>query len=235
MKTDAPIEHFYTNQTHPYFRARHIYISLPARFVPKRQVVTEEQAREIGVNPKYFKDTSDAILVTSRGGDRFDRTFRSSFLRPGIGLENWVSRTNYPALNLARTGPNEMSMYVNQNYAQETAHLRRYSLRLDGFTSLRADYEGGEMVTCPLVFSGKKLKINFSTSAAGGIRVELQTPGGKPIPGFALFDCREQIGNEIEREVTWDSEGDLASLSGKPVRIRFVMKDADLFAFRFAE
>lgn len=235
MKTDRPLEHFYTTQTHPYFRAPHIYVSLPVRFIPKRQVVTEEQAKTIGVNPKYFKDTSDAVFATSRGGDKFDRTFMSSFLRPGIGLENWVSRTNYPALNLAQTGPTEMSIYVNQNYAQATAHLRRYSLRLDGFASLRADYEGGEMLTRPLIFTGKKLRMNFSTSAAGGIRVELQSVDGKPIPGFRLFDCREQIGNEIEREVTWDSEGDLAALSGKPVRLRFVMKDADLFAFRFTE
>ncbi|MFO1020045.1 MAG: hypothetical protein U0903_05040 [Planctomycetales bacterium] len=30
-------------------------------------------------------------------------------------------------------------------------------------------------------FSGKKLTLNFATSAAGGIRVELQQPDGKPI------------------------------------------------------
>ena len=91
------------------------------------------------------------------------------------------------------------------------------------------------MLTRSLVFSGNKLKMNFYTSAAGGIRVELQAVEGNPIPGFRLFDCREQIGNEIEREGTWDSEGDLAALSGKPVRLRFVMKDLDLFAFQFVE
>ena len=235
MKSDMPIEHFYTNQTHPYFRAPHLYISLLARFVPHRQVVTDEQAQAIGVNPKYFKDTSDAVFVTSRGTDRFDRTFMTSFVRPGIGAENWVSRTNYPALNLAQTGPHEMSMYVNQNYAQSTAHLRRYSMRLDGFASIRADYTGGELLTRPLIFSGNKLAINFSTSAAGSIRVEVQDAEGKPIPGFNLFECREQIGNEIERQVTWESDGDLSSLAGQSVRLRFWMKDADLFAVHFQE
>ena len=47
-----------------------------------------------------------------------------------------------------------MSLYVNQNYGQPTAHLRRYSLRLDGFASVGADYDGGEMRTKPLTFSG---------------------------------------------------------------------------------
>ncbi|HAH43770.1 MAG TPA: hypothetical protein DCM07_02740, partial [Planctomycetaceae bacterium] len=65
--------------------------------------------------------------------------FLSGYITGGIGAQNWVSRTNYPALNVVQTGPAEMSVYVNQDYAQQTAHLRRYSLRLDGFASLHAD------------------------------------------------------------------------------------------------
>ena len=199
----APIEHLYTNQTHPYFRAPHLYVSIAARFMPGRQVLTDEQARRIGVDPKYFGDTSDAIFMTSRGGRFYDRDFLSSFVRPGIGARNWVSRTNYPALNVVQTGPAEMSVYVNQDYAQTTAHLRRYSMRLDGFASVRAEYAGGEFVTKPLVFSGGHLAINFATSAAGGIRVELLDASGTPIDGFTAGDANEQIGNEISRIVSW--------------------------------
>ena len=233
MEANGPLEHLYTSQTHPYFRAPHLYVSLPARFVPNRQVITDEEAAEIGVSPKYFKDTSDAVFMTSRGGTRFDRTFLTSFIRPGIGARNWVSRTNYPARFLAQTGPNEMSVYVNQDYAQPTAHLRRYSMRLDGFASVRSAYEGGELLTRPLVFDGDQLDINFSTSAAGFVRVELQTAEGEVIPGFGMLDCRPQIGNEIKRTVTWNANGDLESLAGTPVRLRFVMKDADLFGLQF--
>lgn len=231
----APIEHLYTNQTHPYFRAPHIYIATAARFMPGRQVLTEEQAKAIHVNPKYFKDTSDAVLMSTRGGGVYQRTFLSGFVRPGIGATNWVSRTNYPALNIVQTGPTEMSLYVNQDYAQPTAHLRRYSMRLDGFASARAEYAGGELITKPITFAGKHLSINFATSAPGGIRVEIQTPDGKPISGFSLDDCREQIGNEIDRIVTWKGGSDVSSLAGQPVRLRFVMKDADLYAFQFQD
>lgn len=230
----APIEQLYTNQTHPYFRAPQIYISTAARFMLGRQVLTTQQAKEIQVNPRYFHDTSDAVLMTSRGGNVYDRTFMEAFISPGIGATNWVSRTNYPALNIVQTGPNEMSVYVNQNYGQPTSHLRRYSMRLDGFASVHADYDGGEMRTKPLVFSGSKLFLNFATSAAGEIRVEVQDVDGNPIPGFALDDCREIIGNEIERAVLWKG-GSLDSLAGKPVRLRFTMKDADLYAIRFGD
>jgi len=230
---DRPIEHLYTNQTHPYFRAPHIYVAIAARFMPGRRVLTEEQAKAINVDPRYFGDCSDGVLLTTRGGDRYDRTFMEGFIRPGIGWENWVSRTNYPALNVVPTGANEMSVYANQNYGQPTAHLRRYALRTDGFASVNAPYAGGEMVTKPLQFSGKELVLNFATSAAGGIRVEIQDASGKAIPRYALDDSVETIGNEIERTVHWKHGSDVSTLSGQTVRLRFVMRDADLFGVRF--
>ncbi|HEY2157137.1 MAG TPA: hypothetical protein VGH33_16030 [Isosphaeraceae bacterium] len=229
----APIEQIYISQTQPYFRAPHVAIATSARFMQGRRVLTAQEAEAIHVNPRYFNDTSDAVLMTSRGGGVYDRTFMEAFIAPGVGAENWTSRTNYPALNVVQTGPNEMSVYVNQNYGQPTSHLRRYSLRLDGFASVRADYDGGEMRTKPLRFQGSRLLLNFATSAAGGIKVEVQREDGTPIPGFTLADCQELIGNDIERAVTFAS-GDLGRLAGQAVRLRFVMKDADLYALRFA-
>ncbi|MDB6121851.1 MAG: hypothetical protein JWQ71_844 [Pedosphaera sp.] len=229
----TPIEHLYTSQTHSYFRAPHIYVALAARFMLGRQVLTAEEAKVIGVHPSYFKDISDAVFMTSRGGNIYDRTFMTAFIKPGIGAENWVSRTTYPALNTVQTGPNEMSIYVNQNYAQPTAHLRRYSLRLDGFSSLRAAYEGGEVVTKSLIFSGNRLLLNFSTSAAGGIKVAILSAAGEPLPGYTFEDSVEVIGNEIERAVRWKNGADIGQLAGRPVQLHFKMKDADLYAVQF--
>ncbi|MGB3120103.1 MAG: hypothetical protein WBE58_14880, partial [Verrucomicrobiales bacterium] len=126
----------------------------------------------------------------------------------------------------------EMSVYVNQDYAQPTAHLRRYSLRLDGFSSLRCGYAGGHMVTKPLVFSGRELSLNFSTSAAGGIKVGFEDSDGNPISGFSLDDCQMQIGNEIDRKVSWKSGTDISAVAGKTLRLRFSMQDADLYSFQ---
>ncbi|MBC7967089.1 MAG: hypothetical protein H7Z17_14330 [Fuerstia sp.] len=230
----SPTEELYTNQTHPYFRAPQLYVAIAARFVPGRQAISDEEAAELHVAEGYHKDLSDAVLMTTRGGHVYDRTFLSSFIRPGIGARNWVSRTNYPALGILQTGPTEMSIYTNQDNAQPTAHLHRYSLRLDGFASVRADYNGGELLTRPLRFSGSRLDLNFSTSAVGSIRVEIQDEAGRAIPGFAAADCVEVIGNEIDRTVRWKSGSDVSSLAGRTVRLRFVMKDADLYAMRFA-
>ena len=182
----APPEHLYTNQTSPYFRAPHIYVGIAARFMPGRQVLTTAEAEAIRVDPKYFQDCSDAVLLITRGGGSYERRFLESFIRPGIGPENWVSRSNYPALNIVQTGPAEMSLYVNKNYGQPTAHLTRYAMRLDGLASLHAGYAGGEMVTRPVLFRGKALELNFSTSAVGSVRVEIQEADGTAVPGFSL-------------------------------------------------
>lgn len=230
---DTPYEELYTQQTSPYFRAPHIYLAIGARFMPGREVVSDEQAKSLNVNPHYYKDCSDAILMSSRGGNSYDRTFMESFIRPGIGLKNWVSRSNYPALNLVQTGPDEMSIYVNQDYAQPSAHLHRYSLRLDGFSSLTAPYKGGKVLTKPFKFSGKKLFLNYATSAPGEIRVEIQDEKGNAIPGYALADCQTVIGNETGRSVNWKGREDLSALVGKTVRLKIEMKDANLYSLWF--
>lgn len=230
---NTPYEHLYTQQTSSYFRAPHIYIAIGARFMPDRQVVSDEQAKKLDVNPKYYKDCSDGIFMSSRGGNQYDRTFMESFIRPGIGLENWVSRSNYPALNVVQTGPAEMSIYVNENYAQPTANLKRYSLRLDGFTSINAPYKGGEVLTKPFTFTGQELEINYSTSAAGEIRIEIQDERGNPVPGYTMEDAQIIIGNEIKRIVSWKGNENVKALSSKKIRLRIFIKDADLYSLKF--
>jgi len=229
----TPQEHLYTNQTHPYFRAPHVYIGLAARFFPGKRVLTDADAARLGVDPGYFRDCSDAVLLTSRGGSAYDRTFMEGLLRPGIGLENWVSRSNYPALGIVRTGATEMSLYVNQSYAQPTAHLRRYSLRLDGLAAVVAGYEGGELLTRPFTFEGDELTLNLATSAAGQLRVEVQDEAGEALEGLALADAVPLVGNDLERRVTWSSGADLGSLAGTTVRLRIQLQDAHLYSLRF--
>lgn len=231
-----PPENLYTNQTQPYFRAPHIYIATAARFMQGRRVLTDAQVAQLGIGKdcRWLQDDcSDAVLMSTRGGDHYDRTFMDAWITPGAGLRNWVSRSNYAGWGIVPTGPAEMSLYVGRHNAQKSAHVVRYTLRTDSFVSVRADYHGGEMVTRPFVFSGKSLEINYSTSAAGYVCVEVQDITGKPLPGLCWNECPEIIGDQIERTVCWKQGSDLAQLAGRPIRLRFVMKEADLYSIRF--
>ena len=230
---DTPPEHLYTNGTHPYFRAPHIYIALAKRFFPTKAALTAGQAKALVADPGYRVASSDSIFMTTRGGNHYDRTFMEAFIRPGPGLEDWVARDNTPALGVVPANPREMFIYRMSHYAQPSSHMARYSLRTDGFVSVHAPYRGGELTTRPFTFTGAKLEINFVTSAAGGVRVEMQDESGKAVPGFAVADAPEMIGDEIDRVVSWAGGTDVSSLAGKVVRLRFVLKDADLYSLRF--
>jgi hypothetical protein len=246
---DSEPEHIYTNGTHPYFRAPHIQISLPFRYVdslggrvtnhlapPKigRAALRQDEMDAWNFNLPWMRiGVSDAVLMTSRGGTTYDRTFMESFIRPGLERESWTSRGNGPAHGVVQTGPNEMSLYLQAHYMLPSYHMRRYSLRLDGFASVNAPFAGGEMVTKPLTFSGQKLVINYTTSSIGHVKAELQDAAGQPIPGFTLAEADEIVGDEISRTVSWKGSSDVSALVGKPVRLRFNMKDADLYSIQF--
>ena len=219
---DAPTEHLYTNAVTPYFRAPHLHLGFPKRFRPERQAVPEWP----------HSGVSDGVFMTSRDGLHWHR-FPEAFLRPGLDPDNWTERNMMIAAGVVPTAPGEISIYWSEHYRHATARLRRGTLRSDGFVSVHADYAGGEFTTRPLMFAGKELAINCSTSAVGSVRVEMQEAGGTPIGGRALDDCPEIYGDEIERVVSWKSGAEVTAQQGKPIRLRFALKDADLYALRF--
>jgi hypothetical protein len=122
---------------------------------------------------------------------------------------------------------------VQRNYGQPTHYLERLTFRTDGFAAVHAGYQPGEMLTRALTFSGSRLTLNLSTSAAGGVFLEIQTPDGVPVPGFAMTDCVELNTDDLARVVSWKNGSDVSSLAGKAVRLRFRLKDADLYSMQF--
>lgn len=247
--TDSPPEELYTNQIKPYPRAPHILIGFPTRYVdrgawqPSMNALPElanRQAR-FKAGGRYGTAITEALVMASRDGVRFKR-WNEAFLRPGIEREGtWNYGHQYIGWQLVETrsalegAPNELSLYAGESYwTGNSSALRRYTLRLDGFASVSAPMGGGEIVTRPLTFEGDRLFLNMATSAAGGLRVELQDATGRPIEGHALADCDEVFGDAIERPVTWKGGEALDGLAGTPIRLRVALRDADLYAFQFA-
>jgi hypothetical protein len=226
-------EELYTNQIAPYARAPHLLFGFPMRYVASRSSPFAPNTSR-GMN-----GVTDGVFMTSRDGQCF-RRWTEALIRPGLQPDRWVTRNNMTAWGIVRTksdvtgAPDELSIYSTEGYYQgDACRLRRFTVRMDGFVSLHADGNGGEMVTRPLTFRGTSLQINFSTSAAGFVRVEIQDDAGKPIPGFSLNDCPDIYGDRIEQVVGWKQGGDVSKLAGQSIRLRFVLKDADVYAIRF--
>jgi len=218
-----PDEHFYTSAVTPCPGAPHILLAFPMRFVPERTRV-----------PGYPEPgVSDALFLTSRDGVLWDRTFREAWLRPGRDPRNWTQRSCMPAWGIVETAPDEFSLYASEHYAWPDNRLRRLVVRRHGFASLHAGFPSGEAVTRPLALQGAELRLNFATSAAGEIALEIQDPAGQPIPGYALEDYQgPRFGDEIDAPARWRRGHRLDGLSRQPLRLRIVLRDADLFALR---
>jgi hypothetical protein len=178
--------------------------------------------------------------MTSRDGVTFSR-WGEAFIRPGPATQDtWVYGDNFIFWGMIQTkshlegAPDDISLYATEGYWEGSGtNFRRYTLRQDGFVSASAGWNDGRLLTKPLSFEGNRLSLNFSTSAAGSIRVEIQDAEGKPIEGFGLDDCDELFGDTLDQSVTWKGSTDVSQLAGEPVRLRFVLRDADLYSMQF--
>ncbi len=184
--------------------------------------------------------TMDVQLITSRDGIHWHRTpKRRPFIRLGMGGTFW-SQTIWPDGNAIRVG-DELWFYFagldvhHKEQSQKESHgaRGRAVLRLDGFISADAAYTGGELTTVPLIFKGNRLQLNVDTSAGGEVRVEIQDASGRPVKGFAESDADGINANSVRAAVGWHGKTDVSSLAGKPIRLRFVMRDTKLYAFQF--
>src|SRR5690606_7987127 len=228
-----------------------LLIGFPSRYVDRGWTESMRELPELkereyrasehkDASQRYGTVLTEALSMSSRDGVLYDRC-NEAFLRPGIERKGtWNYGHQYIAWSVVETkstivgAPNELSFYAVESYWTGTSSaLRRYTLRIDGFVSVTAPMNGGELITKPLTFTGNKLNLNFSSSAAGDIQVEIQDEFGTPIPGFTLNECSQIFGDSLERTVTWKNGSDVSSLENQAIRLRFRLKDANLFSIKF--
>jgi hypothetical protein len=245
---DSPPQQMYTNQIAPYYRAPHILFGFPTRYAARplnvhgsRLEPLQLRQQLIAADERSGTDLTDGLFMTSRNGLDFYRR-DEAFLRPGPQAEGrWVYGDNFQSYGLIETKssvsglPNEISMYFNEGSWRDEQHcLRRYTIRMDGFMSLHAPFAGGEVTSRPLKFTGTRLTLNYSTSAAGSVYVEIQDSEGIPLRGYSAAESVELYGDSPDQVVSWSGGSGLEGVS-QPVRLRFIVKDADLYSFRFSE
>lgn len=210
---DSPREHLYTNAVQPYFRAPHLFVGLPTRFQPKTQQV-------------------EPVLMTSRDGVLF-RRWAEALIPITAPANRAGNRSNYMTWGiLQRPGQaRELSVYATEAYyAGPGSRIRRFTFRTDGFVSVQAA-AAGTLLTKPLRFAGSKLVLNLASK--GPTRVEIQDAAGKALPGYGLGDCQPITADAIDHVVRWKSGAELATLAGQPIRLRFDLRAADLYALQF--
>ncbi|MGE0378132.1 MAG: hypothetical protein AB7I48_28340 [Planctomycetaceae bacterium] len=104
-------------------------------------------------------------------------------------------------------------------------------LRVDGFVSLDASFDGGELITTPWATEGGTLLLNAKCDY-GEIRVELLGEDDEPLPGFALEDCVPVRADGVNLPVRWKDRSDLTGAAGMTARIHIQLKNARLYSYR---
>jgi hypothetical protein len=106
------------------------------------------------------------------------------------------------------------------------------TLRVDGFASLDCGYDVGQVTTKPFVFTGSRLKLNAKANF-GQVLVEVLDEKGKVAPKLSKDDCQPMHADSVDHEIGW-KDGSLGDLRGKPVKLRFYLLNARLYAYRIA-
>ncbi|MBQ8295629.1 MAG: hypothetical protein IJX87_04250 [Clostridia bacterium] len=235
----------YTNNIMRYYRNPNILIGFPTRYVERfwwtksfdELCGKEDRLKRMKQHPRMGLTVTDCVFISGRDGKRFNRVDEALF-SPAVETPlNWGYGDGYPAYYLLETlsddGVNkEISMFLPQRDVRSMqgdiapTNLYRYTLRIDGFAYYKAKYQGGEVVTKPFIYEGNELRVNFSTSARGGMWVILRDEDGNE-----LKTC-EYIGNSIEKRIIFE-DGEVADFAGKPVTLTFELRDAKLYAFQF--
>jgi hypothetical protein len=184
----------------------------------------------------------DIALVSSRNvTDHWNRLGnREPFIPLGEPRE-WDSGMLFTASAPVRVGDELWIYYGGANRShyyvedpERATSIGLAKLRLDGFVSLDASEAGGFVVTEPLTFEGNRLEIN-ARADGGEIRIELwDGESGKVIPGFSKEAFEIFRGDSVAHEAVWRDSPGLDTLTGRPVRLKFYLHEASLFAFGFS-
>ncbi len=117
--------------------------------------------------------------------------------------------------------------------AEQHASICLAKLRRDGFVSLDAGQEIGELTTVPFQLEGRALKVN-AAAEKGELTVEVRDPHGQAKRGFTFADCTAFHGDAVTHEVTWRGGARIENLKGQMVQLVFRLRQGQVYAFQVA-
>lgn len=176
---------------------------------------------------------NEILLGFSRDGFHWHRPDR----RPFVGVNETDGAWNWGNVQSAGGGclvvGDQLYFYVSgrgQSRPVDPAVTGLAVLRRDGFASMEAGDQAGTLTTRPLTFSGNYLFVN-ADARGGELRVEVLDRGGEPYPALTKKFCTPITTDGTIQPVRWMLPADLSALAGKPVRFRFHLRSAKLYAF----
>jgi len=113
-----------------------------------------------------------------------------------------------------------------ERYTERQSGLAR--MPLDRYVSRAAGEQEGLLRTKQVVLDGKSLTCNVN-AAGGSVSAQVIGSDGQPVKGFSFDDFEPVTVDSLRAPVRWKQP--LSKLSGKPVRLEFRLRNAQLYAF----
>lgn len=175
---------------------------------------------------------NDIVLGFSRDGFHWDRPSRRPFIPVSEDKNDW----NWGNVQSAGGGflvvGDRLFFYVSgrSGVNGEIHSTGMATLRRDGFASMEAGDTEGMLTTRPVRFRGNRLFVNVN-SVSGILAAEILDTANQVIPPFTRGDCRPVHLDSTQCEISWKAAPNLSSVAGKPVKIRFYLRNGQLYSF----
>lgn len=201
-------------------------------------------ANEVCAKGGYPKLT-ELQLAFSRDGFHWDRSCRKTFIG-GYPEEkkNWERAYIHSIGGVCNIVGDKLHFYYTAFKGDESNHnpIHHWNgmyangstglaiLRRDGFASMEAGKSETFLLTRLLIFNGNYLFVNLD-GPSGELYVEVCREDGKPLDGFTRNDCLPLSVDSTKHLVRWKNNDSVQTLSGMPVRLKFYLRNAKLYAF----
>ena len=221
VSLDGSDDNLYTTACFRLREARNVYIMITGVFDSEKNTVTPN-------------------LAVSRDGIAWNR-FRKPFILPGKE-GTWDSGGGYPLAAEVPYGDSLLFYYIGKSEAHGNHHndgIGISAIKYGRFVGLKAGESGGTVTThtLRLTHQGGRLpergilSVNADASE-GSIRFEILDENGTPIPDFSRDKSIALTDDNLRHYVRWKSQRTLYPVIGKPVKLRFHMKNATLYGFK---
>ncbi len=183
-------------------------------------------------------DRCDVQCAFSRNAKSWERPERTPFLPNAPNKGDWdYGNIDQPEQPI-RMGDELWFFYSGRstlhNQKPNDGAMGLARLRLDGFASIAGGNDEGILTTRPLILKGKTLYVN-ANAENGELRVEIARADSRqtdePVAPFTKANGAPITVDRVRHDVRWKGSDDIRPLAGKPVRLRFHLKNARLYSF----
>ena len=186
--------------------------------------------------PSHRPKLNQVYLGFSRDGFHWHRPDRRPFLPVSDRQGDWNYGNVQSAGGACLVVGDQLYFYCSGRAGHPGSNVSGSSstglafLRRDGFASMDAGASEGSLTTRPVRFSGNHLFVNVA-AAGGELRAEILDADGRTLEPYTKDNCVPVQTDTTRTEVRWKQVDHLAALNGRPIRFRFHLRDAQLYAF----